>query len=281
MRLAASIVGAARRSLSPTQIAHWSYNTLKQHLETRYGKNASAVQNYDRLSDIVRRPDQNLQQYYDSISRTVETANMPYAERDKLVYSAFMHGLRSNKHMHRWVARRENRGTIDSALELAATYEDEFGASVTSQRPVVTVNTRSVAQRPTQSASSSPDVCQTSRRVSQGPHMPLNTQITTGFRKLQKQLYTHFMSVNNRLRAVENYQRGQARRWKQQQTSWVPLGLQHPTERRYFAQNPTRFYKPDRYYSYDKRVADRRTFLRRRDDGWRPNRNFHRYNGHE
>ena len=145
----------------------------------------------------------------------------------------------------------------------------------------MTVNTRSVAQRPTQSASSSPDVCQTSRHVSKGPQLPLDTQISTGFRKLQKQLSAHFMSVNSRLRTVENYQRNQARRWKQQQTSWVPMGRHYPTERRYFAQTPTRFHKPDRYYSYDKRVADRRTFPRRRDDGWRPNRNFHRYNGHE
>ena len=61
-----------------------------------------------------------------------------------------MQGLRSNKHMHRWVARRKNCGTTDSALELAGMYEDKFSASVTQQTPIVTVNTRHVAQRPTQ-----------------------------------------------------------------------------------------------------------------------------------
>ena len=89
------------------------------------------------------------------------------------------------------------------------------------------------------------------------------------------------MGVNSRLRAVESFQRSEARRWKQQQPTWVPRGQHRPDDRRYYNQNPTRFHKPDRYYSYDKRVADRRTFSRRRDDGWRPNRNFHRYNGHE
>ena len=281
MRLIASIVGKARQSLSSTMMTHWSYFALKKHFETRYGKSQRSVPIQDQLSEITRKTDQNLQQYYDSINRVVNSADMSYEKRDKLVYTTFMQGLRSNQHMHRWVARREKRGTIDSALELAAMYEDEFGASVTSQPPVVTVNTRHVAQRPTQNASKSPDVCRTSRRVSQGPTLPLDTQITTGFRKLQKQITAQFMGVNSRLRAVESFQRSEARRWKQQQPTWVPRGQHRPDDRRYYNQNPTRFLKPDRYYSYDKRVADRRTFPRRRDDGWRPNRNFHRYNGHE
>ena len=183
--------------------------------------------------------------------------------------------------MHRWVARREKNGTIESALELAAMYEDEFGSPVTPQAPVVTANTRSVTQRPVEPAVESPIACQTVKDVSKGPTTPLDAQMRLGFKRLQKQLTTQFMGINSRLRAVENKQRSQTRRWEQQHAAWVPAGrLYTDTYRRPSPEFRT-FCKPDRYYSYDKRAADRMTFPQRRDDGWRPRRNFHRYDGYE
>ena len=72
-------------------------------------------------------PDQSLHEFYNAICSVADTANITAAESGKIVYTAFMHGLRTNRHMHSWVTRRELSGNIESALELATAYEKEYG----------------------------------------------------------------------------------------------------------------------------------------------------------
>lgn len=280
IRLYTSIVGDATQTLGYAMGAHWSYHTLKKHLDVRYGRNKRSSQVQDVLLAIQRRPGQTLRSYFDIIRKTANVADITDEERDALVYTAFISGLRTNTHMHHWVASREHCGTIASACRLAHRYEAEFGTFPTSQSPVVTAETRSAMQSSTQKASVSPDVKQTVESVSQGPK-PLIIQTGPGYHDLRKQMSAKFSSVNSRLNIVESYQREKSNRWKQQQAAWVPAGQQHPNATRRGKQQANKLSKPDRYSSYDKRAADRRNFPKRRDDGWRPNRNFHRSTGHE
>ena len=87
VRLFTSIVGEARRSLGTTMTAKWSYSTLKQHLENRYGKNKRFEQIQEELFALSRKSSSNLQEYYDQISRLANTADITESERQKLVYN--------------------------------------------------------------------------------------------------------------------------------------------------------------------------------------------------
>ena len=100
MRLAMSMVGEARLALMSTRTPHWSYATLRKHLEARFGKCTRYAQTQTELFAVKREPDQSLQEFYDAICSIADTANVTAAESEKLVYTAFMHGLRTNQHMH-------------------------------------------------------------------------------------------------------------------------------------------------------------------------------------
>ena len=127
IRLHTSLVGEARTCLAAAQALHWSYYTLRRHLEMRYGHPQKSAQIQEKLFAMERQPDQSLHEYYDAICSAAKSAALTERERERLAYTAFVYGLRSNKHMHHWVARRETHGTIRSALDVARAYEDEYG----------------------------------------------------------------------------------------------------------------------------------------------------------
>ena len=101
------------------------------------------------------------------------TANITAAQSEKLVYTAFMHGLRTNPHMHSWVTRRELSRNIESALILAEPYEKEYGWQSSSQANGVTVNARIIASRSNRPANRSQDVCQKAVRDVNGENSAL------------------------------------------------------------------------------------------------------------
>ena len=115
-----------------------------------------------------------------------------------------------------WVSRRDKEGTIESALELAEAYEDEYGADSVLQSLPVTVNARdstgnalAVALPNMKSAAVSVDavdICQGDTSLAQ--------QMTAGFKKMEVQLTKQFETIDTRLGAVEKYQSEQIRRWE-------------------------------------------------------------------
>ena len=216
IRLYTSIIGDARKSLGSVPAGAWSFARLKKHMEVRFGKNKVFAQIQAELFSRQRRPDQTLYAFYDEIIAAANTANIPDDQRTQLIYTAFVYGLRSNKHMHRWVSRRDKEGTIESALELAEAYEDEYGADSVLQSLPVTVNARdstgnalAVALPNMKSAAVSVDavdICQGDTSLAQ--------QMTAGFKKMEVQLTKQFETIDTRLGAVEKYQSEQIRRWE-------------------------------------------------------------------
>ena len=93
----------------------------------RFWKCTRYAQIQTELFAVKREPDQSLNEFYDAKCSIADTANITAAESEKLVYTAFMHGLCTNRHMHSWVTRCELSGNIESALELAEAYEKEYG----------------------------------------------------------------------------------------------------------------------------------------------------------
>ena len=155
---------------------------------------------------------QSLHAYHDEIVAASYTANIPDNKRVELVYTAFIYGLRHNQHMHRWVTRRDTIGTIESALEIAEIYEEEFGSDSILQSRPVTVSTRdstgnALAVRlpePDDLATVSVDAVQTESSDMR-------------WQKEFKQLHTHidqkFDDFDARMLTVEKYQAAQMRRW--------------------------------------------------------------------
>ena len=108
IRLYTSIVGNARKSLGTARAGTWSFARLKRHMEVRYGKNKVFATIQEELFSRQRQPNQTLYAFHDEIVAAANTANISDDQRTQLVYTAFVYGLRSNKHMHRWVSRRDD-----------------------------------------------------------------------------------------------------------------------------------------------------------------------------
>ena len=218
IRLYTSIIDDARKSLGSVQAGAWTFARLKKHMEVRYGKNKVFADIQQQLFAIQRRPEQSLYAFHDEIVAAANTANIPDDRRDQLVYTAFVYGLRSNKHMHRWVSRRDSAGTIESALELAEAYEDEYGNDTpVLQSMPVTVNARdstgnAFAVALPGASSKSPAVSLDA--VDMPGDMTLAQQMTAGFQKMESQLTKQFETIDTRLGAVEKYQAEQVRRWE-------------------------------------------------------------------
>ena len=124
-----------------------------------------------------------------------------------------MQGFRTNQHVHSWVTRRELSGNnIESALGSAEAYEKEYEWQSSSQANGVIVNARIIAPpHPNRPANRSQKaVCNNNGENS----ALLGAQMSSGFRKLQRQLATRFSGLSNRLTAVDNYQHDQMRHWE-------------------------------------------------------------------
>ena len=229
-----------------------------------------------------RKPGQSLQEFYDAICSAAEAADIAAPEKDKLMYTAFVHGLRNNRHMHQWVSQRETTGDIASALELAEAYEDEYGWQSVPRTSHVTVNARSIAPRRNRPAIRSPDVCQTpARSVSNGNSMSLGVQMNSGFRKLQKQINTQFSGLSSRLRAVETYQQNQMYHWQPRPVEWQSPRRSFDSACRHYDYPGKVCYPADQHRRCNRRPAGPRMYQPRRNDGWRTSRNFRRYDSNE
>ena len=142
IRLYTSITGDARKTLGAVGASNWSYAQLKRHMEVRYGKSKVYAQIQAELLQRVRQPGQTLHTYHDELVAASRTANIPEHQREDLVHTAFVFGLRSNQHMHRWVTRHEKEATLEAALAAAEDYEDEYGSDIVFQSMPVSVNAR-------------------------------------------------------------------------------------------------------------------------------------------
>ena len=217
VRLYTSIIGAARKSLGSARAGSWSYDRLKRHMEVRYGKNKPFAQIQRELFALKRGADQSLYAFHDEIIAAADTANIPDEQREQLVYTAFVYGLRSNTHMHRWVSRRDTVGTIESALELAEAYEDEYGPTSVLQSLPVSVNARDSTGNPLAVALPSTSDSKTvsvDAAVPSQSDLALTNQMQAGFNKIEKQITKQFATIDTRLGAVEKYQTEQIRRWE-------------------------------------------------------------------
>ena len=119
--------------------------------------------------------------------------------------------------MHRWVSRRDTIGTIESALELAEAYEDEYGPTSVLQSLPVSVNARDSTGNALAvaipSAASTKTVSVDAAVPDQGD-LSLTTQMQAGFKNIEKQITQQFATIDTRLGAVEKYQGEQIRRWE-------------------------------------------------------------------
>ena len=217
IRLYTSITGDARKSLGSARAGSWPYARLKRHLEVRYGKIKPFAQIQEELFARKRGSNQSLYAFHDEIIAAADTANIPDEQREQLIYTAFVYGLRSNRHMHRWVSRRDTIGTIESALELAEAYEDEYGPTSVLQSLPVSVNARDSTGNALAvaipSAASTKTVSVDAAVPDQGD-LSLTTQMQAGFKNIEKQITQQFATIDTRLGAVEKYQGEQIRRWE-------------------------------------------------------------------
>ena len=222
IRLYTSIVGKARKTLGAVNANTWSYAQLKKHMEVRYGRSKVYAQIQSELLSRTRKAGQTLHEYHDELVAASYTANISEAKRVELIHTAFVFGLRNNPHMHRWVTKRELETTIESALEAAEAYEDEYGSEPVFQSMPVSVNTRDATGNPlavallgrdntdTQSKSVSVDAVQTVENDGS-----MQALMSTEFKQLKGHITQKFDTLDGRLGDLEKWQASQIKRFKE------------------------------------------------------------------
>ena len=262
-RLHTSIVGDARKAIGLATGANWSYYQLKRHLEQRYGNyNAAFTRLQQKLFVRRRRPGQSLVDFYEELVATASAANLSSSLRERLVYTAFLYGLYPDSHMYHWIARREQKGTVENALGIAAAYEQEFHAPIQRQPPMVTVNARNVQQNSKlgrYSPNSSPRVMPAA-----GDGRSLCAQMADGFKKLETHVSTKVAGLDNRLQTVESFQREHMRKLRDRWNHSPP----HSTSERHHSSTPDGDFnwRGSRAWNYRDRHSDsERSYRHRRN----------------
>lgn len=214
IRLRTSLTGPARSALATAQSMLWSYDQLKQQLEQRFDESKKFEQIQNELFTLVRKPGQRLHEFYDEIVHAASNNSLSDRQREKLIYTAFVYGLRSDRRMHHWVARHERSGTINGALNIAEAYEDSDPCPALPTPPrMVTVNARQITKSPV-----SPK--KTAAALVTSPS--LGAQMTAGFQRIERQITTQIARLDNRLKLVEVFQNDQKRRYNERQRNWKP-----------------------------------------------------------
>ena len=220
IRLYTSIVGDARKTLGSVSANNWTYGQLKKHMEVRYGKSKVYAQIQTELLTHVRKPGQGLHDYHDEIVAVSQTANITETQRKELVHTAFVLGLRGNKHLHRWVTKRELAPTIEAALAAAEDYEDEYGSDTEYHSMPVAVNTRDSTGNPlavalvNNKASTSTSQTVAVNEV-EADDSSLKAYMKTEFKQMSGRIDKKLDGIATRLDTVEKWQSDQVKRWKE------------------------------------------------------------------
>ena len=220
IRLYTSIVGDARKTLGSVSANNWTYGQLKKHMEVRYGKSKVYAQIQTELLTHVRKPGQGLHDYHDEIVAVSQTANITETQRKELVHTAFVLGLRGNKHLHRWVTKRELAPTIEAALAAAEDYEDEYGSDTEYHSMPVAVNTRDSTGNPLAVALvNNKASTNTSQTVAvnevEADDSSLKAYMKTEFKQMSGRIDKKLDGIATRLDTVEKWQSDQVKRWKE------------------------------------------------------------------
>ena len=219
IRLYTSIVGDARKTLGTVSANNWTYNQLKKHMEVRYGKSKVYAQIQTELLTHTRKPGQGLHDYHDEIVAVSQTANITETQRRELVHTAFVLGLRGNKHLHRWVTKRQEEQTIEAALAAAEDYEDEYGSDSECHNIPITVNARDSTGNPLAVALIDKPKASASQTVSvnelQTDESSLRVQIKNDLKQMGGRIDKKLDGIATRLDTVEKWQTDQVKRWKE------------------------------------------------------------------
>ena len=100
-----------------------------QALQRRYGYTLSYPDVRNKLSEIKRKPNEDLHSLRDRVLQCVRQAEMEDEERNKLARDTFFIALKSNRKLQHCVARRDKQVpyNIEVTLALALQYEKDNG----------------------------------------------------------------------------------------------------------------------------------------------------------
>ena len=102
---------------------------MMQALQRRYGYTLSYPDVRNKLSEIKRKPNEDLHSLRDRVLQCVRQAEMEDEERNKLARDTFFMALKNNRKLQHYVARRDKQVpyNIEVTLALALQYEKDNG----------------------------------------------------------------------------------------------------------------------------------------------------------
>ena len=127
-QLICCLEGSARGSVVNMQRGSTVHDMLHV-LDSRYGYNLSVADVCNRLTEIRRKPKEDLHSLYDRVMNTVRRADMSSPERAQKARDTFFQALQPNRRLQHYVGRndRQNPPNIDLTLALAIQHELEYG----------------------------------------------------------------------------------------------------------------------------------------------------------
>ena len=127
-QLICCLEGSARGSVVNMQRGSTVHDMLHV-LDSRYGYNLSVADVCNKLTEIRRKPKEDLHSLYDRVMNTVRRADMPSPERAQKARDTFFQALQPNRRLQHYVGRndKQNPPNIDLTLALAIQHELEYG----------------------------------------------------------------------------------------------------------------------------------------------------------
>lgn len=148
-RLRCSLVGKAMEILSAADVDEWSDLRWLEEMDMRHGQNKAVCDVSNLILDMEKGNSQSSLAYADSLESVAQKSEMEKPQRDAICYTAFIHGLRNNRKMQRYVMRRDKGKNLSSAARCASWYEREMGVGDfdTSPAGTVQVDARTVIEK--------------------------------------------------------------------------------------------------------------------------------------
>ncbi len=140
-RLRCSLIGDAMQILAAADVNEWTDVRWLEEMDLRHGQIKAVCDVSNLILDMEKGSNQSSLAYADSLESIAQKSEMAKSQRDAICYTAFIHGIRKNRKMQRYVLRRDRGKTVGSAARCASVYEREMGdGDVEYSGPVGTVN---------------------------------------------------------------------------------------------------------------------------------------------
>ena len=126
----------------------FTYESVRQRLQHRYGKKESAFEIRHQLRTVKRQPGESLEEFSDRLQEIAQQGNLDDRDRDELFYFAFLNAVGDIPKMQYYIEQAHTKNRNLKLSDLLALAREYLEKSPTARRRSVAVNVcKPISQR--------------------------------------------------------------------------------------------------------------------------------------